>query len=203
MISKTLLIAALGLFPALVAHASVDSILNVELECFSQYKEGTTGPNNFGMATRTRINSKDLIKMAGKATGQNFPSGAQLKAFTDGRVAVVDSKGKLLTDITPLVRVKWNTIDRVYDGKINRKTGEERSKSYFPVGIIIDLPTLRGAIDGIGKESFQVFKPDKFGTQLFKGEIDSTVSGTGVVKEKKAFYTGTLKFRGREPGNIN
>jgi hypothetical protein len=197
--TKTLLLAAgLLLFPALSAHASVDSILRIDLRCYYQKSASAKGPNDYGDVGQIRINAKHLIALTGKAMGKRFPDGGQLKVTVDGRVFVTDSDGDVISNVSKYIQVKLVTSERLFDGKANRETLVEGSKNYFPLALTFQLPGLKGSVEGIGIEEFRVSSANSVGVQIVSGEIDATVNGKGAVDGKLAYFTGELDFNGRK-----
>jgi hypothetical protein len=197
--TKSLLLAAgFLLLPAVAANASVDSILRVDLECFYQKSLSSSANNDYGSVGRTRINSKHLIALIGRAMDRRFPDGAQLKVAVDGRVFVSNSKGDVIVNASRYIQVNFEADERLFDGKINHKTGVENSRNFFPVAMTINLPTLKGAVEGVGTEDMQVTAANRVGVQIATAVLQTTASGKGELSGKPALFTGKLNFNGRE-----
>ena len=138
--SRSILAAGLLLAPALPLHASVDSNLTLEVKCHTQQKFSTSGPNEYGSVRTVRLDAKQLITLLAKQLSKKFPSGAQLKVATDGKVFVTDSKGTVLNDVTAYLKADLNQKQLLFNGSANTATGKENSKNYFPLSLAIKLP---------------------------------------------------------------
>jgi hypothetical protein len=199
--SKALkLVLATGLFllSALSLQASVESILNLDVKCYYQAKYTSDAENNWGKVNYVRLDSKHLVYLIGKARGTSFPDGAQLKVMVDGRVFVVTSDGYKITNVTNLVEAKLGVQKRLFHGTHNNQTGQETSRSYFPISLTINLPQLKVVLDGIGTEDFQATEADQDGIQIKMGTINCNVSGTGSVNGKLGYYDGRMELEGRK-----
>lgn len=194
----TLLAAGLLLAPVLPLHASVDSNLTLELKCHTQQKFSTSGPNEYGSVRTVRLDAKQLIVLVAKQLSKKFPSGAQLKVATDGKVYVTDSQGNVLNDVSPYFKASLNQRQLLFNGSANTATGKENSRNYFPIAFTINLPGLGGTARGIAVEDFKVTSPDSDGIQITTGNIETLLNGKGKVDGGLALYDGSLYLKGRE-----
>lgn len=196
--SLNLLIAAgLSLFPALT-HASVDSFLKLDLTYYYQEKSSSTEDGNSGKVKTARLDAKQLLDLIGKQLGANFPKGSQLKVAVDGKVYVTDSDGNTLRDVSQYLEANISTKNRLFDGAVNHVTRKEDSRNYFPISFTVELPGLEGTVEGIAIESFKVAPANKDGVQISTGQIDSKVSGKGLVGAGTAYFEGTMQLKGRQ-----
>lgn len=195
---RTFLAVGLLLAPALPLHASVDSNLTLELKCHSQQKFSTSGPNEYGSVRTVRLDAKQLLTLVAKQLKVKFPSGAQLKVATNGKVYVTDSRGTVLNDVSPYFKANFNPKSHLFNGSANTVTGKENSRNYFPFGFTINLPGLGGTVRGIGVENFKVTSPNSDGIQITTGNIETLVNGKGKVDGGLALFDGSLYLKGRE-----
>jgi hypothetical protein len=93
---QRLLITSLFLGSAIALQASVESVLKLELLCYTQKKTSASDTTERGSVDRFRVNSKDLLRLISKQLATRFPSGSKLQVAVDGSVYVADSKGKWL-----------------------------------------------------------------------------------------------------------
>lgn len=195
--SRSILAAGLLLAPALPLHASVDSNLTLEVKCHTQQKFSTSGPNEYGSVRTVRLDAKQLITLLAKQLSKKFPSGAQLKVATDGKVFVTDSKGTVLNDVTAYLKADLNQKQLLFNGSANTATGKENSKNYFPLSLAIKLPGLSGTVKGIAEENFKVTSPNSDGVQITTGNIETEVNGKGKSEGNLALFDGSLYLKGR------
>lgn len=195
---RTFLALGLLLVPALPLHASVDSNLTLELKCHTQQKFSTSGPNEYGTVRTVRLDAKQLLILVAKQLAVKFPSGAQLKVATSGKVYVTDSKGNVLKDVSPYFKANLSTKSRLFNGSANTVTGKENSRNYFPLAFAIKLPGLEGKVSGVAVEDFKVTSPDGDGIQVTTGLIETLVSGPGRADGGLALYDGSLYLKGRK-----
>lgn len=197
-LSRISLAAGLLLAPALPLHASVDSNLTLEVKCHTQQKFSTSGPNEYGSVRTVRLDAKQLLILVAKQLSKKFPSGAQLKIATDGKVFVTDSKGTVLNDVSAYFKANLNQKQLLFNGSANNVTGKEDSRNYFPLGFSIKLPGLSGNMKGIAVENFKVSSPNSDGVQITTGNIVTEVNGKGNSDGKLALFDGSLYLKGRE-----
>lgn len=193
-----LLSSALLLASGPVLHASVDSVLTLDLKCFYQDSSIVKGDTQYGKAGTLRVDSKQLIILISRESNTKFPSGSQLTVMTDGKVFVTPPKGGAPTDVTRYISATIASDKGVYHGSYNFKTGQQNLRNYYPITLKIKLPTLKATIKGTATEDLNTRKPDTDGVQISTSATKSAVSGDGWSKDMKAYFEGTLLMKGRQ-----
>lgn len=193
LLSSALLLAS---GPAL--HASMDSVLTLDLKCFYQDSSVVKGDTQYGKAGILRVDSKQLIILIGRESNIKFPGGSQLTVMMDGKVFVTPPKGEAPTDVTRYISATIASDKAVYNGSYNFKTGQQNRRNYYPITLKIKLPALNATIKGTATEDLNTRKPDTDGVQISTSATKSTVSGDGWSKDKRAYFEGTLSMKGRQ-----
>lgn len=194
---KLILSAGLFLFPA-ISQASVDSLLKLELKCYFQERITQSDTKETGRVKIARFDSKQLLKIISKEAGVRFPGGSQLKVASDGKVYVADNKGRLVRNVSNYLKAEIDDQNSLFDGQYNRETGKEHSRNYFPIAFTINLPELKGTVEGIAIEDFKAYAADNLGVQRLTGKTASAVNGKGSIEGKLAYYEGMLRLDGKQ-----
>jgi 3D (Asp-Asp-Asp) domain-containing protein len=191
------LITGLFLSSAVFLQASVDSVLTLELKRYTQSISSTSSTTEKGRVSNSRVDSKQLLKLIAKARSTQFPDGSKLQVAVDGTVYVADSKGRWVTDVSEYLRVDFDDKNRLFDGHRNLMTGTETTKNFFPIRLVINLPSMKGSVSGIANEDFKAGEPNSDGVRILSGASKSMVSGKGSAEGGTALYQGTLRLVGR------
>ncbi|MEX1116923.1 MAG: hypothetical protein WEB53_16875 [Akkermansiaceae bacterium] len=192
-----LFITGLFLSSAVSLQARVDSVLKLELKRSTQKISSTSSTTVKGRVINSRVDSKQLLKLIAKTRDTQFPSGSKLQVAVDGTVYVADSKGKWMTDVSEYLRVEFDDQNSLFDGHRNLVTGTETTKTFFPIRLVINLPSVKGSVSGIANEDFKAREPDSDGVRILSVGSKSMVNGRGPVEGGTALYQGTLRLAGR------
>ncbi len=196
-LSRFLFTACLGLLPASLIHATPDAAMQVSLTGYFQAAVSSSNTLIRGNVGKTRISTKQLLKLISQDSGRSIPSGSQLIVTDSGSTEVVDRQGATILDSTPYVRVKFFKDAEIIDGVRNLTTGKEKTRAYFKLALSLNLTGLTGTVNGIAIEQNDVSEPSRDGVQTSRVITDSRVNGRGSIQGGSSFYDGTISLKGR------
>ena len=198
--SKTLqLLLAAGLLicPALAEETSVNSTMTLNMKCYFQQSGTPTGTVGAGKVGVFRVDSKQLLKLAGSQLGIGFPSGTRLLATADGGVFAVNQKGVVIRDLSTFFSLKRDTENLLFDGRSKQPAGQQTSKNYYPATFTMNVAGLTGTVGGLLIETFKITAPDKFGVRRISSDSTTSVSGKGTYGSSLSYYDGDFKLSGK------
>ncbi len=189
----------LGLFllPAASLHAELDAVIKLDVHCYFQSKESTSNKALTGKVGKTRLDSKQLLKLIGNQKGVKFPKGSLLMADENGNVFVADSKRTFITSADEYVRLAFDRDGQLFSGRLNLKTGKEDSRTYYPLALKLNLASIEGTLRGIGIEKRFIGEPKKTGIQLTRGNTQSDINGDGILNGGTGYYEGKIDLKGK------
>lgn len=194
---KPILAVGFFLLPTLSLHATVDSVLKIDLNSYYQSKKSKGSKFASGKVTTVRVDSKQLLKLLGQEKGVRFPSGSRLMVTDVGYVYVANSKGQEVIDAAPYVQVAYGKSEELFDGKVNVTNGKENARTYSMIQLSLDFPTLEGTLEGVAIEKVKVNAPDRDGIQKSRTETKSTINGEGVINGGTGYFDGKVNLKGR------
>lgn len=196
-VSKSLLATCLCLMPAPLLHAAPDVALKISLNGYYQAKIAKSSSFLRGKVAKTRISTKQILKLISQESGRSIPSGSQLMVNPDGSSTVVDRKGDIILDSTQYVRVIYYSDTEIIDGVRNTDSGKEKSNSYLKIALALDLEGMSGTINGMAISENRISPPDRDGVQKWTVHARSQVNGRGEIKGGPGFYDGKINLDGR------
>ena len=172
-------------------------MLTLTMNCYRQQRYVTTGTNISANVDTVRIDSKQLLTLLEKELSRKFPQGAQLKVATDGKVWVTDSKAVPITEVSAYLNATLDDGVRLLNGQRNLATGQENTRSYYPITLTFNFSTLQGSVKGILMENLVVGSPDRYGFHIGTEKSAGTVNGSGSYNGNPAYFDGSLKLQGK------
>ncbi len=197
LVSKSLLTACLCLLSASLGHATPDAELKISMTGYFQAKVSKSNKFLNGKVGKTRISTKQILKLISQESGRNIPRGSKLMANEDGTTRVVDSQGKNVLNSSPYVQVRFYRDSEIIDGVRNINTGKENSRSYFKIVLGMNLNSLNGTANGMAISKNRTTAPDRDGIQKWKISLQSQVNGRGEINGGSGFYDGKINLNGR------
>lgn len=192
-----LLAVSLLLLPSLSLHAAVDSLLSLDVKCYSQKKIITTPDRVDGQVAVTRLGSKQLLQILTRDAGIKYTNGSRLKVVA-GAVFVADANGKVLGDVSQYFQLKVNSQAGLLSGTRNLMTGVERTKAYQSVSFTINLPTLKSKMSGLLTDDVQITSPNRLGVKEARSNGNANLNGKGTINRSLTYFEGTFQLRGNE-----
>jgi hypothetical protein len=192
-----LLAFSLLLLPSLSLHAAVDSLLFLDAKCYFQKKIATTPDRMVGKVEMTRLNTKQLLQILTRDTGINYTNGSRLKVVA-GAIFVADANSKTLGDVSQYFQLTVNTQAGLLSGTRNLTTGAEQTRTYQSMSFTINLPTLKGKMNGLLTEDTQISSPNRLGIQEARASGNANINGKGTINRSPAYFEGTFRLSGYE-----
>ncbi len=196
-VSKFLLTASLCLLPASLIHATPDTTLKLNLNGYFQAKISQSNQIVRGKVKKTRVSTKQILKLISQESRRSIPSGSQLKVNPNGTTYVVDRKGDTVLDSSRYVQVRFLDDTEIIDGSRNISTGKENTWTYFKIVLVMNFNSLSGTTNGLAIAKSNISAPDRDGVQRFRVDIESKVNGRGRINEGPGFYDGKINLNGR------
>lgn len=194
---QLLLAAGLLVSPALAEETSVNSTLTLNMKCYFQQSGTPTGTVGSGKVGVFRVDTKQLLKLAGSQLGVGFPSGTRLLATADGGVFAVNQKGVVIKDLSTFYALKRDTANLLFDGRSKQPAGKQTSKNYYPATFTMNVAGLTGTVGGLLIETFKITAPDAFGVRRISSDSTTAVSGKGTYGSSLSYYDGDFKLSGK------
>lgn len=196
-VSKSLITACLCLLPASLVQADPDAELKVTMHGY--YQSNVSKSNKFlrGKVSKTRITTKQILKLISEESGRSIPSGSKLIASVDGTTKVVDRKGDKILNSSDYVQVRFYTGSEIIDGVRNLYNGKEQSRAYFKIVLAMNLKGMSGTVNGMAIAKNKVSAPDRDGVQKWTVNTNSEINGRGEIKGGPGFYEGKINLKGR------
>jgi hypothetical protein len=189
--------AGLFLLPAVSSKAGLNTVIKVDINCYFQAKVSASGGVDAGKVGIVRLSSKQLLNLIGREKGIRFPATTQLMADDRGNVYAANSDGDPIMDASPYIRLEFYKGSELLNGKVNVATGKEDSTSHYRLALKLKLTNLVGTLRGVAVENLLVTAPNKDGTQIARGNTDSSVNGKGRVNGGTGYYDGKINLKGR------
>ena len=191
------------LLPASPVMATVPSTLTLDMKVYYQESLDKEGDNLLGDVHCFRVNAKELLALLEDELEMDFPPGAKLLVYPDGDVDVVENDGDYIATVYDYLYAIFEYDDELFDGNYNFETEQEKSRIYFPFGLMLDLPEedLVMEMRGLAIENFTGSKPNPNGKQTFKGNIQCNLTGRGKWNGEAVFGEGHASLVGKEVEN--
>jgi hypothetical protein len=196
-ITKKLLTAGLCLLAASHVQAAPEADLKVSF--FGYYQSSVTSSKKFlrGNVKKTRVSTKQLLKLISQTSGRNIPGGSKLMVNDNGTTQVVDRQGNTILDSSEYVQVRFYEDSEIIDGVRNLDNGKEKSRAYYKIAMAMNLQGLSGTLNGMAIEKINISAPNRDGVQKFRTITDSKVNGRGQINGGSGFYEGSIKLNSR------